>query len=396
VATRVPTPLLSLGFLLTIQERDGSYATAGLLWTAFSLAYAICVPITGRLIDRKGPRPVLLGCLSGYVPAFVVLLFALFGHASVAVLVPAAAVLGASTPPAGPLIRGSWPAIVPAERLQSAYALDAVITEATLIGGPLLVSVLLAFGSPEEAVVLGGICMVGGTALVLAAPSIKKWQPDEAGARRRGLGPLTHPGLRVLFLILVFDVLAYGCLIVGITATTTQQHARGASGVLLSVLSAGVVVGGLIFGTRTWPGSKRAQLSILYAVGALILALTGLNLALVVLGALLVAVGMIGGPRDTLLQLAVGETAPAEYRTEAFAWLSTIMWASYGLGTALGGQLVSLSDGKGNFALFATALATGLAAVCALRIRPIPAAKTEVEQRPASPVSASAEPEAEG
>lgn len=378
VATRLPTPLLSLGFLITVSERTGSYAEAGFLWTAYAAGYAIVTPFTGQLADRRGPRLVLLGCLAGYVPALVAIVAALFARAPVAALIPVAAILGAVNPPAGPLIRGSWPAVVPADRLQSAFALDAVITESALIVGPLLASLLITVTVPIAAVITGGLSMIGGTTQLILAPSVKGWHRRGDTAPSRGLRGLTTPGLPALFVIAFFDIIAYGCLIVGITAVATHHHARGVSGILLSMLSVGVVVGGLVYGSRRWRGSPRAQLSILYAAGALILAVAGwLELGLVLLGVLFVVSGIIGGPRDTLLQLVLGRRAPPEQRTAVFAWYGTITWASYGLGTALGGQLVGLSHGTGYLALLVAGLGDGCAAVVALRLGPAKADEPE-------------------
>jgi MFS family permease len=370
IAIRLPTPLLSLGFLLTIQQHTGSYAQAGLLWTAYAAGYAIGAPVTGHLVGRRGPRPVLLGCLMVYVPAMTVIVIALFAQARVVSLIAPVAVLGAFTPPGQALIRGSWAAVVPAGQLQSAYALDAVITESMLIVGPLLVSLLITFTTPIAAVIAGGVCMVGGTFQLLMAPAVKEWRrPGQAPGRRRRRGGRSR--LPVLFGIAFFDIVAYGCLIVGVAAVTTHHHARSASGVLLSMMSIGVVFGGLVYGSRPWHGTQRAQLSILYAVGGLILvAAGGFTLGLIALGALFLVSGAIGGPRDTLLQLVLADSARPENRTAVFAWYGSVTWASYALGTALGGQLAGLDGGTGYAALIAAGAGNGLAALTALFLGP--------------------------
>jgi len=152
-----------------------------------------------------------------------------------------------------------------------------------------------------------------------------------------------------------------------------------------------VVIGGLAYGTRQWRGTPRVQLSILYAIGAVLLAVAGwLELGLVLLGVLFVVSGMFGGPRDTLLQLVLGRRAPQERRTAVFAWYGTITWASYGLGTALGGQLVGLRHGAGYLALLAAALGNGCAAVVALWLSPVPVFRPV----PATVTAAQPEPDA--
>jgi MFS family permease len=388
IAIRLPTPLLSLGFLLTVQEHTGSYAQAGLLWTAYAAGYAIGAPVTGHLVGRKGPKPVLLGCLVVYIPAMTVIVIALFAQARVVALIPAAAVLGAFTPPGQALIRSSWAAVVPAQQLQSAYALDAVITESLLIVGPLLVSVLILFTTPVAAVIGGGACMVGGTVQLLMTPAVKEWRrPSQAlgQARRRSGGRSRLP---VLFGIAFLDIVAYGCLIVGVAAVATYHHSRSASGVLLSMMSVGVVIGGLVYGSRSWRGTQRAQLCILYAVGALILVVAGgFALGLIALGALFAVSGLIGGPRDTLLQLILGDCARPENRTAVFAWYGSVTWASYGLGTALGGQLAGLGHGTGYAALVAAGVGDGFAALTALLLRPAGPVGERVQDEPLATAS---------
>lgn len=79
---------------------------------------------------------------------------------------------------------------------------------------------------------------------------------------------------------------------------------------------------------------------------------------------------MIGGPRDTLHQLVLSDVATEGHRTEVFAWMSTFMWAGYGLGTAVAGQLVSLTGGRPHAVFLAAAVAAAVAAATSLLVRP--------------------------
>ncbi|MEV0351587.1 hypothetical protein AB0H88_37945 [Nonomuraea sp. NPDC050680] len=72
----------------------------------------------------------------------------------------------------------------------------------------------------------------------------------------------------------------------------------------------------------------------------------------------------------------LADHAPARYRTEVFAWLNTFMWAGYGLGTAVAGQLTGpLDTGTTAFGAAAAAAIAGaiLATVAARSAPPLPA-----------------------
>ncbi|MEV5508532.1 hypothetical protein [Streptomyces orinoci] len=85
---------------------------------------------------------------------------------------------------------------------------------------------------------------------------------------------------------------------------------------------------------------------------------------------LLLGVGLVGGPRDTLHQVVLGKAAPEEHRTEAFAWMSTFMWAGYGVGSAVAGQLAGAGGGSAGRAFLGAAVAAALASAVSLLVRP--------------------------
>src|SRR5438045_6707957 len=58
--TRMPIGTLSLSMLLHVRARTESFAIAGGAVGAFWIATAITAPILGRIVDRRGPRAVLI------------------------------------------------------------------------------------------------------------------------------------------------------------------------------------------------------------------------------------------------------------------------------------------------------------------------------------------------
>jgi MFS family permease len=63
---RLPIGMLSLSIVLRVSRETGSYATAGAVAATQALAGGIASPLLGRLIDRIGQTPVLVGCAVGF------------------------------------------------------------------------------------------------------------------------------------------------------------------------------------------------------------------------------------------------------------------------------------------------------------------------------------------
>jgi MFS family permease len=358
--SRIATSMMNLALLVAITQRHG-YATAGLLLMVFAVVNAIVGPIRGRQADRRAPHRVMLWMLAGHTVAWAGLLTGLLTNAPVAVLCVAVGALGASVPPAGPVVRGLWPTVVPAEQLPTAYAFDAALNTGTFLTGPMIAGGLLLVLPTTATIGVIGAVKLTGDLLVALAPTLRK---RKAQPRTKGFfGPLAHPRVRLLLGMIVLDTFAFGCLEVAAVAAASGQ---GTAGVFTSAMALGAVVSGISYGARTWPGSPRTQLVVLHAGGAAVLALAGLAGAalLFLVAASYTLYGLVNGPVETLQQVLVGDVTPEGQRIEAFAWVFSVMWAGFGIGTTVAGQLVG--DGAPARALYAAAVAQVLVAVVAL------------------------------
>jgi MFS family permease len=361
--TRVATAMSNLALLVAATQRYG-YATAGLLLMVFAVANSVVGPVRGRLADRYQPRPVLLWLLAGHVVAWAGLVAGLLAAAPILTLCVAAVGLGVTVPPAGPVVRGSWPAIVPEKQLATAYAFDAALNTGTFLAGPMIAGGLLLVMPAPAVVGLTGVVKVTGDLLVSLAPVLRRRDNPVAGPRGF-FGPLALPRVRLLLGMVMLDTFAFGCLEVAAVAAASGQ---GTAGVFTSSLALGAVVSGISYGARTWPGSARTQLVVLHTAGAVILASAGLTGAalLVLVAGCYVLYGVMNGPVETLQQVLLGEATPESQRIEAFSWVFSLMWAGFGIGTTVGGRVVS--DGDPGGALYAAAAAQALVACVALRV----------------------------
>jgi MFS family permease len=359
--SRVATSMLNLALLVATTQRYG-YAAAGVILMLFAVATAIAGPVRGRLADRHEPRRVMLVLVAGHTVAWAGLLAGLLTAAPIVVLCLAAAALGVSVPPAGPVVRGLWPTIVPEEQLPTAYAFDAALNTSTFLAGPMIAGgMLLLMPAPAVVGVTGGIKLVGDL-LVAIAPTLRGRRGDHPPARGF-FGPLANGRVRLLLGMIVLDTFAFGCLEVAAVAAASGQ---GTAGVFTSALALGAVVSGISYGARTWPGLPRTQLVMLHAGGAVVLVGAGLaGAVLIVLVAVAYVVyGLVNGPVETLQQVLIGDATPDGQRIEAFAWVFSVMWAGFGIGTTVAGQLVD--DGAPAGALYAAACAQALVALVAL------------------------------
>lgn len=357
---RVSTSMLNLALLVAVTRRHG-YASAGLLLMVFAVVNAVAGPVRGRQADRREPHRVLLTLLAGHAVAWGALLAGLLSDAPMPLLCVAVGALGATVPPAGPVVRGLWPTIVPNEQLPTAYAFDASLNTATFLAGPMIAGGLLLIMPAQAVVGVIGAIKLSGDLLVALAPTVRTalGNPAHGGF----FGPLAYPRVRVLLVMVVMDTFGFGCLEV---AAVAAASGRGTAGVFASAMALGAVVSGIGWGARTWPGSRHAQLVTLHLAGAAVLTVAGLGgtTVLMVGAAFYTLYGLVNGPVETLQQVLVGDLTPEGQRIEAFAWVFSVMWAGFGIGTTVAGRLVS--DGAPAGALYVAAAVQALVALVAL------------------------------
>ena len=166
---RLPIVMAPLGILLLVQNERGAYRLAGFVTGAYAVGCAAGTPLWGRLMDRYGQPRVLLPTSLTSSALLVALALATVSGAGTLVLVTLAAGAGLAYPPMSPALRTAWRVIFadPASR-RVAFALDATSVELIFVGGPLLLSVLLAVTAPVvPLVVTAGLMCGGGVAYCL-------------------------------------------------------------------------------------------------------------------------------------------------------------------------------------------------------------------------------------
>nr|WP_228046516.1 MFS transporter [Saccharopolyspora sp. HNM0983] len=344
-----------LSIALVLRSQQLPYAQVGVLVGLFAVATAIGGPLLGRLVDKTGQTRVLVTSAFGSAVGFALLAL---GADSLLLAAVAVVLAGGLTPPLEPCLRSLWEKLLGQQRLvAAAYSLDASLQQIVYVTGPLLVVAIAAATSPTLAVwCVAGATLVG-TLLFARARPVRQWQPSHYETRSWA-GPLRSSELRKTLLSLGGVGFALGVFSLATVMFAEANSTSGdMSGLLLGAHAAGALIGGLIYGSRTWPASAGTQLPILFAGLACcyLPLLTQPSLAIMIV--LMGIAGIFLSPVLACGFVIIGEVAPQGTKTEAFAWVVTITLIGNSLGSATSGAVQSV----GLMAVFALPVAAAVA-----------------------------------
>ncbi|MET8232620.1 MFS transporter [Micromonospora sp. NPDC005298] len=364
ILARVPVAATAVAVTLHVLDLGRGYFAAGLVGAALTVGSALGAPLLGRLVDRRGLRPMLL--LTTVAEALF------WGTAPVLpypLLLGAAFVGGLLTLPVFSVVRQSIAALVPPAQRRQAYALDSMSVELSFMIGPAAAVALATTVSPTLAMyaVGGGIVLTGLALLVLNPPTRARDEEtttEPPPPRRRWLTA------RLVGLLVGG---AAGTLVIAGTDVTVVAVLRDAgqvdwSGVVLALWASYSLVGGFTYGALSRPVSSVGLAVVLGLVT--IPACLGSGewwlLALVLLPS-----GALTAPTVAATADAVSRLVPANVRGEAMGLHGSAMTVGVALGAPLAGAVIDASAPAWGFA------ATGLVgALVALAVLP-----TEVRHR---------------
>jgi MFS family permease len=338
---RLPYGMNVLALILLLRSEGFGYAEVGIVTGAAGLAVGLTAPGLGRLVDRLGQTRVLTTTALMSITANATLVVAALSGAGVVPLTALALVAGGSTPPVSPSMRTLWPELAGRERLDTAFAFDALQLEVFFIGGPLLAAGIAAWISPEVAYLTGATMQAAGALAFAAAPASRGWRPSPEGRHGRR-GALAVPGIRVLVGAMTATAVSLGVLEIGIAAFAEREASRADSGWLFALWGVGSLAGGLWYGARRWrvPAERRfLVVSGVLAVGLVPLPLSG---SMPVFAVLVVVAGLGLAPAAAAAYSLIGVLAPAGATTEAYAWQIVAYVAGASLGAWLAGALVEV------------------------------------------------------
>jgi MFS family permease len=365
--SRLPIGINGLALVLFLSQRTGSFAIAGAVAGSLAAGSGAGAPFAGRLIDRLGPRRVLVPLAVVHGASLGAIVACAETGLPTVTMVVFGAVAGAAMPPTSSVLRAMWTELLPPQLLQAAYALDSTTIELIFISGPLLTGALTALVSPAAALVVSPLAAIGGTALFTTLPSTRarKPHPQAAGASR--LGALASSGVRTIVLVSLPAGIAIGICEVGIPGFSRHEGVPAAAGVLLAIWALGSGLGGLVYGLLP----RRAGLRRMHLTVAAVLPLSILPLAaatsIATMALLVIPAGCTIAPLFATRNELVARVAPEGVRTEAYTWPTTAFVGGVAIGNALAGLLVEGPGWRAAFVIAAGIGAVGFLLALALR-----------------------------
>jgi MFS family permease len=357
LVARLPISMVSLGIVILVSTRTGSYALAGTVSAAFLITNAVCAVLQARLIDRRGQSRVLpyaVGLFAGGL-ALMMLCVELDLPAPWPHLFAAAS--GAAMPQIGSCVRARWTHLVPdKQQLQTAFAFEAVVDESVFMLGPVLVTVLSTAVHPLAGLAAAILSAVSGTA---ALASQRSTEPPVRDPDRPGQTAMPWPVLVPLTVCGLAMGVLFGGAEVATVAFADEEGAKGLSGLLLAVWALGSLLSGLVTGAVHLRASNAAR----FRWGILSMGLVMIPLpfveGFVLLSVVLFLAGFAISPTLIASAAWIEEIVPADRLTEALTVFTTGLGAGIAPGAALVGVVVDARGASVSYWVCAVAGLTG-------------------------------------
>ena len=326
LVARFPFGMMTLGFVMHIEEMHNSYAIAGIALGAETIGAAISGPLLGRWLSRFGVRPLILAtALFGAACMAVIALFYLHPI----VIVALALLVGLSSPPIQSAVRTVYPTLVRKKDLDAVYGLDATAQEIIWVIGPVLAAFLASSTDTKTVVLLMAVIQVIGALWFTSNHEISSLKIPKAGGK---MG-------KVLRLELVFINAIIGLLLVGsfsgVEVGAVALLPKADAGLALAALSVGSILGGLLLANR-FKGNH--ALSIFLGVIVVGYAATFINPTDAIwLGLSLFVAGLGIAPALGRLGSMIANNVPMADAAEAYGWVNTGQLVGYSAAAALAG-----------------------------------------------------------
>ena len=359
---RLPISMFNISIILMVQLQYDSYAMAGRVAAVGTLVWAAQTVPTARLVDRVGQRRAMIPLTMVFVAGASLAVWTAMTNGPEWLLWLSVAIASVQGP-LGSLTRARWSHLLRSDRdIHTAFALEGALDEVLFVSGPALATILATLVWPPLGVV---VCLVGvvvGMTILLAQRSTEP--APRAGGNEGSLG-LRLPAAVIAMAFVALGIGAmFGAFDIAVVAFADEAGRQTLSGVVIAVVSAGSLLGGLLYGARHWsmPLWKRTVL------GALVLGLGFGSLMLAPNLPTLAVLGFFAGltiaPTLTNADTVVQRVVRRDQITEGMAWLRIGMGVGVAFGAWVAGGLIETSGARAGLGM--SAVGAGLALVLVL------------------------------
>ncbi len=366
LVARLPISMISLGIVLLVSGRTGSYALAGTVSAAFLVSNAISAVPQARLIDRLGQSRVLPAATAVFVLGLAGTM------ATVQLDRPSpwphvcAAVAGVGMPQIGSCVRARWSAAVPDKSdLRIAFAFEAVVDETVFIIGPALVTLLATLVHPLAGLTTAALAaLVGTTALVVQKRSEP---PVTSSGRRVDAGTMPWAMLAPLAGCAVAMGVLLGGAEVATVAFSDEQGNKALSGLMLAIWALGSLLAGVATGAVQMAASNETRFRwSMLALAVLMVPLPFVD-SFLLLAVFLFLAGFAISPTLIAAMAWIEECVPPGRLTEGISLFITGLGVGIAPGAAVVGMVVDAAGASASFwvTVVAGVVGAGLAFVAA-------------------------------
>jgi MFS family permease len=337
---RLPISMTYLSVTFIVVHETDSYTLAGTISTGAALINAAFSPLWSRKADQLGQAKVLRFTIPPYIIFGLLFIYTITHNFPTLIWMFLIFAAEAFLPNIGGLVRRRWLHTLEdkeegRELINTAYSFEALVDEIVFIIGPLVASAAAISIAPQAGLYFAFSFMSVGTGLyILQKRSEPPPHPIVKGEKRTAV--LTIPQVQAVFLPYIFLGAFFMSATLCTIAFADERGAKGSTGLLLAIWSAGSAIAAIINGSIKWritDGQKFIYLIIamLFATIPLLFTHSILILAIVLfLNGFGVAPILISG------YAIVEKSVPAAKVTETFAWIL----AGMQIGNALPGPFV--------------------------------------------------------
>jgi MFS family permease len=377
----------ALALIVHVEDAADSFAAAGLAVGALGVTSAVLAPVRGRLIDRLGRQALVAMTVAVAIAIAAIALTPAAGPDALSYVL-LAGLAGVVAPPFSAWSRSGLAHRLWGHQLQLAYTVDNIFEESAFVVGPMLAGGLIAIASASAALVFAAaLGLVAGLLLAYARWAVA-WAPPLRTPEPGPRGPVNRP------LLLAIGSLAgvgwaLGCFEIAAPAFAKGEGSVASAGIVFAALSAGGVVGALLYGTKAWRAPASLRYALLLAAFAAGIAALALPTSIGVLVAVTAIAGLALTPIFVTNSILIEELSVGSPTAAAFSGTSTAVNGGVAIAAPVAGLLV---DSSGTDAAFLAAAAmlvlAALSALIVPRVAPAPVPAVEVPADPA-PVSES-------
>ena len=339
LTARLPSGMISLAYLLHIEQIFNSYGLAGLVLAATSLGQALAGPLTSRWMGYWAMRPVI-------ILTIVVSALAMAGIAFVSMPIGAYIAVGfvggLATPPVQPAVRTIYPTMVTSKQLTPLFSLDASAQEIIWIAGPVVTTFIATQLSTQLAIIVAGAFLILGGLWFLSCRELGEVKIPRS---KNKMGVVLAKPPVVLATVVGF-LLIGSAAAVEVAVVSVFGHGGPEAGIVLSIWAVGSIMGGLALGgVAIGPWALAARMLVVFvgiALAGAILDFWWIAFALLIAGA-----GI--APALAVMFAIVSSSVKFSETAEAYGWMGSGQLVGAALGSAVAGFAI---DGFGSLGGF--------------------------------------------